>query len=94
MTGREMANKMQAADLTAEKLKQADTDLEDVARRHAELVHRIMESQLHLFPFFMKCGSCELRSMDINVVPCSHMPLCRQCLNRVEFYVVPRSCGT
>jgi hypothetical protein len=71
-------------------LERVDRELEEVMTRHAEQVQRIMEARSWLIPFFFECGSCELRRMDVDVLPCSHMFLCGHCLDRVEFYVVPR----
>jgi len=72
-------------------LERVDRELDEVMTRHAEQVQRIMEARSWLIPFFFECGSCDLRRMDVDVLPCSHMFLCGQCLDRVEFYVVPRT---
>lgn len=71
-------------------LMRVDKELEEVMTRHAEQVQRIAEARSWLIPFFLECESCELRRLDVDVLPCSHMILCGQCLDRVEFYVVPR----
>lgn len=70
-------------------LKRVDRELEEVMARHAEQVQRIAEARSWLIPFFLECESCELRRLDVDVLPCSHMILCGECLDRVEFYVVP-----
>ncbi|OAQ24201.1 hypothetical protein K457DRAFT_129975 [Linnemannia elongata AG-77] len=72
-------------------LRQVDRELEEVMRRHAEQVQRIAEARSWLIPFFLECESCELRRLDVDVLPCSHTILCGQCLDRVEFYVIPRA---
>ena len=72
-------------------LKRVDRELNEVMTRHAEQVQRITETRSWLIPFFLKCESCELRRLDVDVLPCSHMFLCGQCLDRVEFYVVPQA---
>ncbi|KAF9148473.1 hypothetical protein BG015_009792 [Linnemannia schmuckeri] len=74
-----------------QELERVDRDLEEVMTRHAERVQRIMEARSWLIPFFLQCESCELRWKDVDVIPCSHMFLCGQCLDRVEFYVVPHT---
>lgn len=71
-------------------LERVDKELDEVMIKHAEQVQRIMEARSWLIPFFFECGSCELRRTDVDVLPCSHMFLCGQCLDHVEFYVVPR----
>ncbi|KAF9135467.1 hypothetical protein BGW39_002612 [Mortierella sp. 14UC] len=72
-------------------LEHIDKELENIMSRHAEQVQRNMEARSWLFPFFLQCRSCELRQRDVDVIPCSHEFLCGQCLDRVEFYVVPRN---
>ncbi|KAF9549985.1 hypothetical protein EC957_002045 [Mortierella hygrophila] len=73
-----------------QELKRVDRELEEVMTRHAEQVQRITEARSWLIPFFFECESCELRELDVDMLPCSHMVLCGQCLDRIEFYVVPR----
>ncbi|KAF9912776.1 hypothetical protein EC991_008638 [Linnemannia zychae] len=68
-----------------------DKELENVMSRHAEQVQRDMEARSWLIPFFLQCRSCELRQRDVDVIPCSHEFLCGQCLDLVEFYIVPRN---
>ncbi|KAF9921019.1 hypothetical protein FBU30_008990 [Linnemannia zychae] len=71
-------------------LRHIDKELERIMERHSEQALRVMEIRSRLIPFFLQCESCRLRWMDVDVVPCSHIFLCIQCLEHVEFYVVPR----
>ncbi|KAG0373245.1 hypothetical protein BGX24_011954 [Mortierella sp. AD032] len=71
-------------------LEHIDKELDDVMTRYAEQVQRNMEARSRLVPFFLQCRACEQRQQGVDVVPCSHELLCGQCLDSVEFYVVPR----
>ncbi|KAG0274057.1 hypothetical protein BGZ95_010138 [Linnemannia exigua] len=71
-------------------LEHIDKELEGVMTRYAEEVQRSMEARSRLIPFFLQCRACEQRQQGVDVVPCGHELLCGQCLDSVEFYVIPR----
>ncbi|KAF9108174.1 hypothetical protein BGX29_002697 [Mortierella sp. GBA35] len=74
-----------------DELERLDKELQRVMTRHAEQVQRTMEGRARMISqSLQQCGACGLRRMEVDVLPCCHMILCGKCLDRVEFYVVPR----
>ncbi|KAF9921018.1 hypothetical protein FBU30_008989 [Linnemannia zychae] len=71
-------------------MENVDRELEEVMIRHARHLRQEMETRSRLIPFFLHCESCKLHQMEVDVVPCNHLIMCAACLDRIEFYVVPR----
>lgn len=86
---------------TYTELERVDRELERVMRRHAAEVQEMMESRSRLLPGLLLCGGCELRTTTTrvsgsssggrDVLPCCHALLCIDCVETVEFYLVPRT---
>ncbi|KAF9549986.1 hypothetical protein EC957_002046 [Mortierella hygrophila] len=88
---------------TCTELERVDRKLERVMLRHAMEVQEAMESRSRLFPSLLICRGCELRTTTTttrvsgggsgsrDVLPCCHAILCIDCVETVEFYLVPRT---
>lgn len=83
-------------------LERVDKALERMMQRHAAEVQEIMESRSRVVPDLLICRGCELRttmttrvsggsSGGRDVLPCCHVLLCIDCVETVEFYLVPRT---
>lgn len=70
-------------------LDQADRELEQTMSRHAMMFDRTMEVRSRLVPDFIQCLGCCFREAGLDVLPCHHHFLCAECVDRIEFYLVP-----
>ncbi|KAF9086872.1 hypothetical protein BGX23_008524 [Mortierella sp. AD031] len=72
-------------------LESVDRELDRMMKRHAEGFLKTMETRSRLVPDFLPCRACECHASDRDVVPCNHLFFCTDCLDLIEFYVVPRT---
>ncbi|KAF8939878.1 hypothetical protein BGZ47_008026 [Haplosporangium gracile] len=70
-------------------LEQADRELEATMTRHAQVFEKTMEVRSRLVPDFLQCRGCCYREASVNVLSCHHHFLCAECIDRIEFYLVP-----
>ena len=70
-------------------LDQAYWELEQTMTRHAMVFERTMEFRSRLVPGFIQCRGCCLREAGLDVLSYHRHFLCAECVNWIEFYLVP-----